>query len=263
MGKEKKNASSKNTLLRIPTGIPGFDGLVEGGFPKNSSVLICGGPGTGKTIFGMEFIVKGALEFGEKGLYVTFEQRKSSLKDQAKQFGWDLEELEKKGLIKIFALPVDNITKKTIDEIKKEVKKSGIKRLVIDSLSTLVINAPIYTKPSELSVEDVVGQNVIFSPPIIGDYIVKRFVYGFIEELRDLDCTSLLISEAGQSGDYITRDTLSEFVCDGVLILSFESLGGNYSRSLIIRKMRETKNDEEVHPVEISNRGIIVHKIEG
>ena len=254
--------SKGNDNSRVATGILGFDELVEGGFPKNSSILICGGPGTGKSIFSIQYLVNGAVKYNEKGLYVSFEQRKEALIEQAKQFGWDLEDLEKQGKIKIISIPVENITKKTIKEIQNIVKKEDVKRLVIDSLSTLVVNAPIYTTPSELAIQDVVGENIVFSPPIIGDYIVKRFVYDFIEQLRNLSCTSLLISEASQNGDYITRDTLSEFVCDGIVFITFESMGGAYSRSMTVRKMRATKNDEEVHPVEMGEKGIIVHKIE-
>jgi KaiC/GvpD/RAD55 family RecA-like ATPase len=248
--------------VRVPTGIEGFDKLVQGGFPKNSSILICGGPGTGKTIFCMQYLINGALENGEKALYVTFEQKADALREQAKQFGWNLADLEKKGLLTLWDISVDKITKDTLPKIKEFVNKNKVKRLVIDSLSTLVINAPIYTTPSELSVQDVVGENTVFSPPIIGDYIVKRFVYGFIDQLRELDSTNLLISEASQSGEYITRDTLSEFVCDGVVLITFESMGGQYSRSLIVRKMRATKNDEDVHPVEINKKGMIVHTLE-
>jgi KaiC/GvpD/RAD55 family RecA-like ATPase len=252
----------KTGVKRVATGIPGFDELVEGGFPENASILICGGPGTGKSIFCLQYLINGATKFNEKGLYVSFEQRKDALQVQALEFGWNLDDLEKAGNLKIMSIPVEKITQKTIKQIQDIVKKEGIKRLVIDSLSTLVVNAPIYTTPSELSVKDVVGENIIFSPPIIGDYIVKRFVYDFIEQLRGLNCTNLLISEASQNGDYITRDTLSEFVCDGIVLITFESMGGAYSRSLTVRKMRSTKNDEDVHPVEISDKGIIVHKIE-
>jgi len=251
-----------NLKNRVPTGIPGFDALVQGGFPKSSSVLVAGGPGTGKSIFCLEYLIKGATKFKEKGLYITFEQRAEELRNQAKQFGWNLEDLEKKGWIKIISVPVEKITPKTITEIQTFVKRHQIKRLVIDSLSTLVINAPIHAPSSGLSVQDVVGDNIIFSPPIIGDFFVQKFLYAFIEKLRDLDCTTLLIAESDQSGKNITRDTLSEFACDGVVLITFESLGGDYSRSLTVRKMRGTKNNEDVHPVEISKSGIVVHKIE-
>lgn len=258
----KSNDSKAKSITRVPTGIPGFDELVQGGFPKNSSILICGGPGTGKTIFSSEYLLRGAKDFNEKGLYVTFEQRADAIRDQASQFGWDMAAMEKKGMIKIMAVPAVEIKREIIQQIKNLVKKEGIKRLVVDSLSTLVVNAPIYVEPNELAVKDVVGENVVFSPPIIGDYIVKRFIYDFIDSLRELDCTTLLITESGQNSEFLTRDTLSEFVCDGVILINFESMGGNYSRSLIVRKMRQTKNDEDVHPIEISTKGMIIHKIE-
>jgi len=113
-----------------------------------------------------------------------------------------------------------------------------------------------------MSVEDVMGENVTFSPAIIGNYLVQKFLYGFIDQLRDLnECTTLLIGEADQTGQNISRDTLSEFACDGIVLINFESLGGEFSRSLIVRKMRQTKNNEDVHPLEISKNGLVIHGI--
>ncbi|MBI5148916.1 hypothetical protein HZA33_04525, partial [Candidatus Pacearchaeota archaeon] len=63
------------------------------------------------------------------------------------------------------------------------------------------------------------------------------------------------------TGDYFTRDTLSEFAADGLIIITFEALGGEFSRSLIVRKMRQTKNDEDIHPLEIGKNGIVVHNV--
>lgn len=267
--KSAKNVSNKTSVSksvdvdRVVTAIPGFDDLVNGGFPKGSSILVAGGPGTGKTIFCMQYIVNGAKEFNEKGLYVSFEQRAEEIYSQGLQFGWDLEKLEEEGKIRIMSIPVDKITGKTIEKIQEIVRVEGIKRLVIDSLSTLVINAPIYTESAGLSVEDVMGDNVMFSPPVIGEYFVQKFLYGFIEKLRDIrECTTLMVGEADQSGQHISRDTLSEFACDGVVLISFESMGGDFSRSLIVRKMRHTKNNEDVHPVEISENGMVIHSID-
>lgn len=256
----KKKIVGKQVSDRVKTGIPGFDGLIEGGFPKDSSILVVGGPGCGKTIFCMQYLYNGAKMFKEKGLYISFEQTSESIREQAKQFGWDFASLEKKGLLEIMSVSVGELNKKIIQEIEEKVKKKGYKRVVVDSLSTLVINAPIYTNPHDLSVEDVVGENVIFSPPIIGEYIVRKFVYGFVESLRKLGSTNLLVGEADQSGATLTRDSLSEFACDGIVSITFESLGGEFSRSLIVRKMRRTKNEEDIHPLEIGNKGIVVHE---
>lgn len=244
---------------RVPTGIPGFDKLIQGGFPKDSSILIVGGPGCGKTIFCTQYLYEGAKKFNEKGLYVTFEQSSDSIEKQAKQFGWNLKRLEKEGLLEIFSIPVTKLNKNTLNEIEEKIKKQKIKRLVIDSLSTLIINAPIYINTNELSMEDVVDDSVVLSPPIIGDYLVKKFVYSFVEKLRDFRTTTLLIGEADQTGTTLTRDSLSEFACDGIISITFESLGGEFSRSLLIRKMRHTKNNEDIHPMEIGKHGIVVH----
>jgi circadian clock protein KaiC len=163
----------------------------------------------------------------------------------------------------VLDIPPREINRETAQQIIDLCKKEKIKRLVIDSLSTLSINAPIYTQVSDLAVSEVMKDSVFFSPPIIGDLMVKRFIYGFIDDLKELkDTTTLLISEKPPGGDFLTRDTISEFLCDGVIVVTFESLGGEYSRSLIVRKMRQTKNDEDIHPIEISKNGLIVHRIE-
>lgn len=259
-----KSAADKKGGLkveRVPSGIPGFDELVEGGFPRQSTILVAGGPGTGKTIFCLQYLVNGIEQFNEKGLFVTFEQKMDAVKKQAMQFGWDLEKYEKQGKLKILSVPIDSISDKTIHDIRIMVGTEKIKRLAIDSLSTLVINAPLHTNVNDLALKEVTGK-LVLSQPIMGDYLIKKFIYNFVGNLRGLDCTSLLIGETSGEPGYITRDTISEFVCDGILIINFESLGGDYSRSLIVRKMRQTKNNEDVHPVEIGKKGIVVHKIE-
>lgn len=80
---------------RIKSGIPGLDALIQGGFPECSSVLVTGGPGTGKSILGLQFIVYGALN-NEPGIYLMFDENKDKLFYQAEQFGWDIPKLENK-----------------------------------------------------------------------------------------------------------------------------------------------------------------------
>lgn len=75
------------------------------------------------------------------------------------------------------------------------------------------------------------------------------------------DVTALLISQAADNKS-IMLDSVSEFVCDGIIRIMYESLGGAYSRSLSVRKMRQVKNEEDVHPLEISDQGLIVHSME-
>jgi KaiC/GvpD/RAD55 family RecA-like ATPase len=252
----------RGIFMRCRTGIKGFDELIEGGIPEGSAVLFTGNPGTGKTIFALEFLYNGATKFNEKGLYVSFEERADEIKSQAKQFGWDFEKLEKAKKVQILSISVADITSETAQDIINICRKDGIKRLAIDSISTIAINAPIYATHKELTVRDVLKEDVFFSPPIMGEMIVKRFIYTFIDNLKDLQSTTkMLVSESTESGAF-PENALAEFLADGVIHITFESMGGAYSRSLLIRKMRQTKNDEDIHPVEIAKSGIIVHSLD-
>ena len=255
-------ANLTGPLARIKTGIKGFDELVQGGFLLGSTVLVIGTPGTGKTLFSLEYAYNGASKFKEKSMFITLEQKLDELRENARNIGLDLEPLEKSGELILMYIPVNELDTHTIDKIKEEVKNKKIKRLVIDSLSTLAVNAPIYTPIRDIALRDIMNYKAFFSPPILGDFVVKRFVYGFISDLKDTECTTVITSEAPEKGEFLSRDTISEFLADAVLLLTFESMGGEYSRSLLIRKMRGTNNDEDIHPLEISNNGIVVHNIE-
>ena len=246
---------------RIKTGIKGFDNLVEGGFPKGYTVLLNGTPGTGKTLFSLEFLCNGASKFKEKSMFITLEQNLNDVRTQAAGIGLPIDSLEKSGMLTLMHIPANALSPKTIEQITKEVKKRNIRRLVIDSLSTLAVNAPIYTPIKDLALRDIMNYKAFFSPPILGDFVVKRFVYNFLSELKDIDCTTIVTSEAPEKGRFLSRDTVSEFLADGVLLLTFESMGGEFSRSLLVRKMRGTKNDEDIHPLEISSKGLVVHNI--
>ncbi len=230
---------------KIKTGIKGFDELIKGGFPKGSTILLSGTPGTGKTIFALEYLYNGATKFNENGLYVTFEEKKDNLKAQAKQFGWNLDQLEKSGKLRVLHIPTSSISKNTVKDVIERANQFKAKRLVIDSLSTLSINTPTtYTNVNEMN-----------------EYTIKRFIYTFIDELKQLkSITSLLISQVTDE-KRLSRDTISEFICDGIVYIIYESMGGEFSRSLIVRKMRQVKNDEDVHPLEISKKGLVVHSI--
>ena len=228
---------------RVKTGIKGFDKLLEGGFPRGKIILLSGTPGTSKTIFALQFLYNGATQFNENGLYVSFEEREQNLRSQASQFGWDFDKLEKANKVKILSIPANSIKETTAFEIISMAKKNSVKRLVIDSLSTLSINTPTtYSKVTDLT-----------------EISIKRFMYTFINDLRDIrdGVTSLLISQT--TNGQLSRDTVSEFISDGIIHINYETLGGKYSRTLTIRKMRETKNDEDVHPLEIYDKGVIVH----
>lgn len=251
-----KKAMSKKSVGRVATGIPGFDELIQGGLPKDSSVLIAGSPGSGKTIFTIQYLVNGIEKYNEKGLFVTFEQKLESIRRQAMQFGWDLEKYEKAGKLKLHYISIDNISENTINDIRIIVNREQVKRLVIDSLSTLIVNAPLQADFSHVSIKKVLENKVVLTQPIVGDYILKRFLYSFVNNLRGLECTTLLIGETGGKEGFITRDTISSYISDGVILLSLhEALS---MRRIQVRKMRETNHVLKPKEMQITKEGIKV-----
>ena len=227
---------SKKILKRSETHITGFDDLICGGFPLGSTVLLNGNPGSGKTIFSLQYLVNGAIFNKEKGIYFSFEEKRESLVLQASQFGWDLDDLEKKGLIKIISFGTSFLDKYSSEEIIEIINSFKANRVVIDSITTLsfLVNA---------------------QDGVLSEYEVNRYLYGFITKFKTLvGVNFLLISQKGGLGS-----NAAEFICDGLLNIETESLGGSYSRNLTIKKMRSTKNDDNLHPLEISENGIKLH----
>lgn len=229
------------TIKRTKTHIEGFDELILGGFPNSSNILITGTAGTGKTIFSLQYLYNGVIEDNEIGIYFTFEEKRDDIISQANQFGWDLEKLEKKGKLKIISIGTEDISKNTINEILEIITNTKAKRVVIDSIITLSFITP--------QVQEIP----------INKHTIKRFLYSFITSFKNIDnLTTIFISQK----DEISSNSISEYLCDGVINIEHESLGSDYSRNLTIIKMRQTKNNEDLHPLEISNKGIIIHNLE-
>lgn len=226
---------------RIQTNISGFDNLIEGGFPECSNILISGKAGTGKTIFSTQFLYEGAKK-GEVGVYFTFEEKKSDIIKQSNQFFWDLEKLEKNKKLFIVSLGINQLSKNIIEDMIEIIENTKAKRVVIDSISTLAYLIP--------QIENEIN---------ISKYSIKNFLYQFISSLKqENNFTTLLISQKDEKDS----DNISRYLCDGIIDIEYESIGGDFSRNLIINKMRRTKNNEDIHPLEISEKGIIIHNLD-
>lgn len=232
-------------LKRIKIGIKGFDNLLQGGFVKNSISLLLGAPGTGKTIFSLAYLYNGATKYNDTCVYVTFEQPVQDLEEQAMQFGWDLKKLQKQKKLHIVYIPVEGIHKETMGMITELVKKYEATRLVIDSISTLMLAAPHYTDIKAVDYNSSIS---------------KIFIYKFIDELRLLNCTVLLLSELRK--DYwLGDDTTAEFISDNIIVLRYFGAKGASSRTLAIKKARKTKFDENICPFTFTKTGIQISKV--
>jgi len=224
-------------MNRVSTGIPGLDEIIEGGFPESSSILLSGGSGTGKSIFGMQYLYHGAKQKGEPGVYITMEEGPHNLWWNTQRFRWDLLPLEQKNLLRIYKFEPSKENKDDLaDQTSKIIEKAqslNAKRLVIDSITAF----SFWTEKSS---------------------DIRYAVYNLINELRKLKCTTLLTCETIGGKNEISRFGVEEFLADGVLQLHFSPP----HRYAVVRKMRGTKHDTRVHPLVIDDNGISINSQE-
>jgi len=208
---------------RVPSGIDGLDSLIDGGFPKGSLVLLAGNPGTGKTVFGMQFLCKGAKDYGENGVYVSFAEGEDTLfQNMSKLFGYDLKTMEGGGKVKV--LDFTTVTEKglstILEMVLQEITALKAKRLVIDSFSAM---AQAFKEPIEAR--------------IIIHTILGKLV-------RQLGCTTILIVEVPTGSEKIGV-SIEEFVADGVIVLRRDNLDGRLIREIDIEKLRGTRFENQ------------------
>lgn len=231
----KKKVNSRN-IQKVSTYIPHFDNLIQGGFEKNSTNLIIGGAGSGKTIFAMQFIM-GGMKKGEKCLYVTFEEKKEQFYKHMLQFGWDLEDYEKKGLftfLEYAPLKVKAMLEEGGGSIENIILKNKISRVVIDSISSFAL---LFEKELEK----------------------KEAALALFNMISDWDCTSLLtLEEDVSSKDGLGSKSL-EFEADSIVILYYSAEKNQRHRSMEILKMRGTKHSPKIHKFDIGSTGVIIH----
>jgi circadian clock protein KaiC len=241
---------------KVPTGIEGFDDLVDGGFPAKTNILLSGTPGTGKTIFGLQYLVNGANE-GEKGLFVTLEESKEFLIKQAGLLNFNLGQLIDEDKIQIFVVD-DRDLEKLLNDLRRTIREGDIKRMVFDSLPMLSMFTQRITQFQKGIVRgDEIPEDFITLPPK-SEPLTRSELSFIIKKISQFGSTNLLITETSEKEDYLSRDTISEFLCDGVIMFHYMGIGGTEARSLQVRKMRLTKTKEGYVPYEIGDNGITV-----
>jgi len=249
----------KMTLKRIETGIPGLDELLGGGFPRGRSVLLTGGAGTGKSIFGIQFLYNGITQFEENGILVTLEESAEIIRENMKIFGWNLKKLEEENrLVIIDAAPIryksflDGKDKYKlaikphpilgerefgIQDITSLIheyrRKIDAKRLVFDSLTTLLL------QHSDL-------------------FAIRQDILTLVKTLKISDMSSILIAESPTENE-IGRFGVEPFLAEGVIILYMLRRGNTRIRALDIQKMRGTAHSMDSTLFRITNEGIIVY----
>jgi len=234
-------------MKRVSTGIKGLDNILGGGLPSGRCTLICGGPGSGKTILSFQFLYNGATKYNETGLYVALGESPIHLKEDLGGFGWDIERLEKdEKLVIVDASPLRSIPKRAqhslgnqnfrmlslIEVIKSRTKKFGAKRVVIDSISSLILQ---YPDESER----------------------RNAVLDLFEAVTDLGATSLITTELRATA--LEREVKTEeFLSDGVIVFHTFNESGRLIRAIQIEKMRGVSHDHQLRPYKIYKNGIEV-----
>jgi len=234
---------------RVSSGIEGLDELLQGGYPKGSVILVAGTPGTGKTIVCFQYLNEG-LKNREKCLFLTSDQRISNLVNQAKKFGFDFEMAMKNGLMTFEYLDLE---KRTVhNEMEQEIQTGKYSRVVLDSLTPLS-EVPVWVV--NRGTEIIPPEDSLSTPPFPIESIqaTRMHVRRLLRILQEDDCTALVTSEVSEGSRDLSRDSISEFLVDGILLLDLDASMDR--RKLTIRKMRETKHTLKPRDIEINSKG--------
>ncbi|MFW6282595.1 MAG: RAD55 family ATPase [Minisyncoccales bacterium] len=231
---EKEQNTSPD--MRVSTGNPNFDKIINGGFINNTTNLIVGGSGSGKTILATQFLMQGVSN-GESCLFITFEEKKDQFYKNMKSFGWDLEKYEKKGLFNFLEYTPEKV-KTMLEEgggtIESIVLRKKISRIVIDSITSFALLFKDELEKRESSLE-------------------------LFTLLRKWDCTSILTYEEDPSSSLKSATKTMEFEADAIINLYFIRKNKYRKRYLEILKMRGTDHSKEVYPFAIGKGGININ----
>jgi len=231
----RKKGASTSKIERVPSGIPGLDDMICGGFVKDSTVLVQGGTGSGKTIMCLQYLYNGAKKYDEPGVYLSFAESDEMINQHGNMFSWDFKALTRANKFVVIRYQPHEIVK-IIEEgggvIRDTVESMGAKRLVIDSLSAY-----------EMMFEN--------------KYSANESILSLLEILRKWNATSLVTSENPISPLVGGRGRLG-FLTDGIINLYYLRMGKHRSRAVEILKMRDTHHSDEVHLFELDRDGLKV-----
>jgi len=228
------------TLPKSPTGIQGFDEITGGGLPKGRPTLVCGGAGCGKTLFGIEFLVRGVTQFNEPGVLMSFEETSEELAVNVASLGFDLEDLVRN---KKIALDHVHIERSEIEETGEydleglfirlgyAIDKIGAKRVVLDTIESLFAGLP-------------------------NQLILRAELRRLFHWLKAKGVTAVITGERGD--ETLTRQGLEEYVSDCVIMLDHRVTEQTSTRRLRIVKYRGSLHGTNEYPFLIDENGFSV-----
>jgi circadian clock protein KaiC len=238
--KPKKQPSTFNLLSKTPTGITGLDEITEGGLPAGRPTLICGTAGSGKTLFSIEFIVRGVLEFNEPGVFMAFEEKEEELVLNVASLGFDLQKMQRDKMVKIDHVHIDRSEIEETGEYDLDglfirlghaIDSIGAKRVVLDTIENLFTG---------------LNNQAILRAEI-------RRLFGW---LKEKGVTTIITGEKGEGA--LTRQGLEEYVSDCVILLDHRVTNQISTRLLRVVKYRGSVHGTNEYPFLIDKEGISV-----
>ncbi|MBE0539416.1 MAG: circadian clock protein KaiC [Ignavibacterium sp.] len=238
--KKREVKFKKRTLPKSPTSIQGFDEITSGGLPKGRPTLVCGDAGCGKTLFAMEFLVRGATVYNEPGIFISFEETEKELTANVTSLGFDLKNLVKHKKLWLEHIHVERgeieqngeyDLKGLFVHIHNAIESIGAKRVVLDTIETLFSELP---NPTAVRTE-------------------LRRLFGW---LKKKNVTTIVTGEKGEGT--LTRQGLEEYVSDCVILLDHRVTDQSSIRRLRIVKYRGSTHGTNEYPFLIDEDGFSV-----
>lgn len=232
-----------------------MDELISGGFPEGRTILVVGGPGTGKTIFASQFLYNGIYEHNEHGAFVSLDEGKDHFYSEMKRFGWDYKKAEDEGKFafidatrmsrvsllkeKLFSEETKSLRgkqlsiDKLIEDLQGKIKMLGVKRVAVDTLAALFYR---FVDPMER----------------------RNAVVDLIESLSDLHATTIITTELGHLNSVERSALEEEYLVHGVIMMQTLFSEGTTTRAIQVEKMRGVKVNPTIVPYTIDKGGIEV-----
>jgi circadian clock protein KaiC len=234
------SAREPTGIAKAPTGIHGLDEITRGGLPRGRPTLVCGSAGCGKTLLAIEFLVRGIREYGEPGVFFSFEETASELTDNVRSLGFDLDDLAARGLIAVEHLRIEREEFEATGEYDLEglfirlglaIDTVGAKRVVLDTVETLFGG-------------------------LDNDAVVRSELRRLFRWLKARGVTAVITAERGDWS--LTRQGLEEYVSDCVIVLDHRVTDQTSIRRLRIVKYRGSPHGTNEYPFLIDASGFSV-----
>ncbi|HEY0811418.1 MAG TPA: circadian clock protein KaiC, partial [Longimicrobiales bacterium] len=238
------DAVPSSPVNKLATGITSFDVIAKGGLPVHRTTLVSGTAGSGKTVFAMQFLAEGIRNYGENGVFVTFEESAADIRKNMSSFGWDLAKWEAEGkLLFVDASPDPEIESVEVGgfdlgallaRVQNAIRKVNAQRVSVDSLGA------VFTQFSDQST-------------------IRRELFRIAWALKRSNVTALLTAERTEDYGPVARFGIEEFIADNVMILRNVLDAENRRRTIEILKFRGTDHQKGEYPFTIiAGKGFVV-----